>query len=173
MQMDEGLDTGPVYSRHSIPIEPSDDAGTLTARLAQLGAEVIASDLQSVLDGQLKPIDQDATLVTWAPPLRHEDQVLDFSLPAKRILGKVRGLSPKPGAYTTHRGKRLKLVEVLPSAELVNGPPGTVKLSKRSIWVSTGEGTLELLRLQLEGKAVQQAPDLINGRAIADGDRLG
>jgi methionyl-tRNA formyltransferase len=173
MRMDEGLDTGPVFTRHSLKILENDDTGSLTIRLAQLAADVVLSDLARVVDGQLQSVPQDEALTTWAPPLKHEDQSVDFAQTAIQILGKIRGLSPKPGAVTTLRGKRLKLLEGRVSAEPVNGPPGTVTLTKRSICVATGAGAVELLRLQLEGKAVQAAADLINGRAIASGDSLG
>jgi methionyl-tRNA formyltransferase len=173
MQMDEGLDTGPVYTRHELPIQADDDAGSLTVKLGQLSAEVVATDLQAVVGGQISSVPQDSARVTWAPPIKHDDQILDFTLPAAQISGKIRGLSPKPGAFTTLRGRRLKLLQVRRSDEPVSGPPGTVKLSKRSIWIATGEGSLEVLRLQPEGKGVQQPSDVINGRGISDGDHLG
>ena len=173
MQMDEGLDTGPVFSRHTIGIGATDDNGSLTNRLGQLAATVIVSDLPLVMSGQLTAVPQDSEVATWAPPLKHEDQLLNFAEPAIKLAGTIQGLSPKPGAYTTHRARRLKVLQAQPCDEPVVGPPGTVKLSKHQIWVATGSGTLSLLRLQLEGKAVQNASDLVNGRAIAEGERLG
>lgn len=173
MQMDEGLDTGPVFTRHPLPISEVDNAGTLTDRLAALAARVIESDLEAVVAGRLSAEPQQDDLATWAPPLRHEDQLLDFSWSNKRLASRVRGLSPKPGAFTTHRGKRLKLLSARLTDEPVTGSPGTVTVTKRNIWVATGDGTLEVLTLQLEGKGAQAAIDSINGRAITSGEILG
>lgn len=173
MQMDEGLDTGPVFSCHRISVTDEDNAGTLAERLGQLAAAVIESDLEAVVSGHMTAQTQDSELATWAPPLRHEDQVLDFSWSAAKIAGRVRGLSPKPGAFTTHRGKRLKLLSARPADEPVAGPSGTITVTKRSIWVATGDGTLEILSLQPEGKAAQKASDFINGRGVASGEALG
>jgi methionyl-tRNA formyltransferase len=173
MQMDEGLDTGPVYTRHELAIEATDNTGTLTDKLGTLAAHVVETDLRAVVEGRLIAVAQDPSQVTLAPPLRHEDQIIDFSLTANAILGKIRGLSPKPGAFTTLRGRRLKLLEVAVSEEPVEGHPGSVKVSKRSVWIATGHGSLELLRIQPEGKSVLCVKDWINGRGITDGDRLG
>jgi methionyl-tRNA formyltransferase len=172
MQMDEGLDTGPVYSRHEIAVEDNDDAGTLSEKLAKLAATVIERDLRHVVEGKLTPVAQDSSAVTYAPPLRHEDQWVDFTKSSHKIIGIIKGLSPKPGAFVKLRGRRLKLVQVRKCDEPVEGPPGSVTLTKRSICVATGDGSLELIRLQPEGKGVQNASDFINGRGIASGERF-
>jgi methionyl-tRNA formyltransferase len=171
--MDEGLDTGPVFTRHRIAISDDDDAGTLTTRLGALAAEIVSTDLEPVVSGMFVAEPQDAARVTLAPPIRHEDQNLDFTQSAQSLAWRIRGLAPKPGAHTLLRGKRLKVLAATTCEEPVNGPPGTVVATKRSVWVATGEGTLELLRAQLEGKGAQSAADLVNGRAISNGDHLG
>lgn len=172
MQMDEGLDTGSVFSRHPLTIEPTDDAGTLTERLAALASRVLQEDLHRVTSGALAAVAQDNNLATWAPPLKHADQVLSFDAPSALIWGKVRGLSPRPGAIAMLKGKRLKVLEVRLSEEPVDGPCGTLRVQRKGVWVKTASGSLELVRLQREGKGVQTAMDLVNGRAIVDGDRL-
>lgn len=173
MQMDEGMDTGPVYSVQSIPIDGDEDAGTLTERLALLAAEVVETDLSRAVGGELRPIPQDSGLVTYAPPITHADQQLSFERSAAELLRRIRALSPSPGAVTTIREKRLKILSAREATESVSGPAGTVALLKRRILVATSDGTLELLRLQLEGKPVQAAADVVNGRGVLDGDRLG
>lgn len=173
MQMDEGLDTGPVLSRHAISIDPDEDGGSLTQRLGALAAEVLRQDLYRAVSGELKALPQDASQATLAPPIRHEDQLLDFRQSARALKCKILALAPKPGAVSQIRQRRLKLLAAKTATESTNGPPGTVSIFKRRIVVSTGDGSLELLRLQLEGKAVQAAADLVNGRSLVDGDRLG
>jgi methionyl-tRNA formyltransferase len=172
MQMDEGLDTGPVYTRHEITVDENDDTGTLSEKLAKLAANVVECDLRKVVEGKLTPAAQDSLAVTYAPPLRHEDQWVDFTRSSDKIIGIIKGLSPKPGAFAKLRGRRLKLIQARKCDELVEGPPGTVWLSKRSICVATGDGSLELLRIQPEGKGIQNANDFVNGRGIASGDRF-
>jgi methionyl-tRNA formyltransferase len=173
MQIDEGLDSGPVLSRHSISIHSGEDCGTLTQRLSILAAEVLRQDLHRAIRGELRPEPQDAALVTLAPPIRHEDQVLGFEQSAESLECRIRAFAPKPGAVTQVRGKRLKIMAARIASESTIGPPGTVSVLKRRVLVATGQGCLELLRLQLEGKAVQSAADLVNGRGLVDGDLLG
>jgi methionyl-tRNA formyltransferase len=171
--MDEGLDSGPVYSSHTVPILPNEDAGSLTQRLGQLAAEVLREDLGRVLDGSLQAIPQDVGLVSLAPPIRHEHQVIDFRTSAVNIVRRIRALSPKPGAVTQLRQNRVKIAAAVVAEEPTIGPPGRVTLMKHRILVSTGDATLEVTRLQLEGKPVQSATDVINGRRILDGDDFG
>lgn len=173
MQMDIGLDSGPVYSRHSIALLPDDDAGTLTRRLSLLAAEVLRSDLERAVSGELSAVEQDASLVTLAPPISHEDQILHFDQSAVVLDRRIRALAPKPGAFCHLRSKRLKILGARLVAESANGPHGTVTVDKGRVFVATSAGSLELLRLQLEGRAVQSALDVVNGRGIASGDRLG
>ncbi|MGC4070025.1 MAG: methionyl-tRNA formyltransferase [Polyangiaceae bacterium] len=173
MQMDEGLDTGPVFARRRIAIDEADDTGTLTTRLGELAARVVTEDIEAAVSGRLVAEPQDPTQVTLAPPIRHEDQNLDFNQPAQSLVWRIRGLAPKPGAYATLKGKRIKLLAAKARDESVNGPPGMVTTTKRAIWISTGQGSIELLRAQPEGKGAQNAPDLINGRVLANGDCLG
>jgi methionyl-tRNA formyltransferase len=172
MQMDEGLDTGPVFSRKAIAIGPSEDTGALTQRLSLLAAEVLRHDLQRAVSGELIPAPQDAAAATLAPPIRHEHQILDFHQSARALERQIRAMSPKPGALTQVRQRQLKILSANVVPEPTIGPPGTATVLKRRILLATGDGTLELLRLQLEGKAVQGATDLANGRGIIDGDML-
>jgi methionyl-tRNA formyltransferase len=173
MQMDEGLDTGPIYSRHPIAIEADSDAGALTERLARLAADVVHRDLRAAVAGELPLLPQDATSATFAPPIRHEDQILDFTQSALSIERRIRALSPKPGAYTCVRQRRLKVHAARVVSDSTTGPPGTVMLEKRRILVATGQGSLELKQLQIEGKATQSAADAANGRILLNGDLLG
>jgi methionyl-tRNA formyltransferase len=174
MQMDAGLDTGPVYSTRSIEVGPKETAGELSERIAELAAMVVRRDLARAVSGELTAVPQDPTRATRAPPLTAEHCRLSFDAPAIDIVNRIRGLAPRPGAFTTVRGKRLKVTQALPSDLPATGPPGRVTVwDKHRVLVATGEGTLELVRGQLEGRRELGARDLANGRALEEGDQLG
>jgi methionyl-tRNA formyltransferase len=173
MQMDEGLDTGPVYSRHSLALAADETTGSLTERLADLAARVVESDLPRVLRTELTAVAQDAALATHAPPIEREHTLVDWKRPARAIARQVRGLAPRPGAITSLGGKQLRLTQAAPSLAPFSLEPGVVGVDGGRIWVGTGEGTLELLSGQLEGKRDLPARDLVNGRVLVAGRRLG
>jgi methionyl-tRNA formyltransferase len=175
MQMDEGLDTGAVYSEKGIPIFPEDDAGTLSSRIAELAASVVRDDLPRVERGELTAIPQDETRATLAPPLTKEHGRIDWLRTSREIKNLTRGLNPRPGAFTTLAGKSLKVLQVEPSgAAPEGGKPGTVvRADKGGVFVATGDGAIELLMGQLEGKKALRGTDLVNGRTLKQGDELG
>lgn len=172
MQMDEGLDSGPVYYQRAIAVLPTDDAGSLTERLSQVAAEVVTDALPRAVSGELSLVPQDPALVTLAPPITHLDQALRFSDSAPALQRRIRALTPRPGAVAQLGKLRLKIHAAEIASEQVAGPPGSVTLDKRRILVATGDGTLEIKRLQFEGKPPQLACDVVNGRKLADRDLL-
>jgi methionyl-tRNA formyltransferase len=175
MQMDEGLDTGPVYSRHVLKLSETENAGTLADRIATLGAQVVAEDLAAAVNGELTAQPQDAALASHAPLIERHHLSIDWGRSAVDIARLVRGMSPRPGAFTTLGGKTLRVLDAQPAA----GPmppgavPGTVSILGKRALVATGQGTLELLLAQAEGKKALRAVDLINGRVLAEGLVLG
>jgi len=173
MQMDEGMDTGPVLSRHALGIADDETAGTLTPRLAELSARVLREDLPRALRGELRPEPQDEALATHAPPLTRDHGRVDFDAPAASIGSLARGLAPRPGAFTTIGGKTLRLTAVRADHHTLEGPPGRVTLVDGAPWVATKEGALELVRAQLEGRREVSGRDLVNGRVLAGGVILG
>jgi methionyl-tRNA formyltransferase len=174
MQMDVGLDTGPVYLTREIPIFPEDDTGSLSLRIAELAARIVSEDLIPILASGNTALPQDATSATWAPPIEPKDQHLDFYKTAQVLGRQVRALSPRPGAVTSLPNKKLKVHLAAPCDITVSGPPGRVTATpERRILVATGLGSLEILRAQVEGRGVVGAADLLNGRAVRDGDILG
>ena len=173
MQMDEGLDTGPVYARRAIPIGPEETAGELAERLAALAADLVRSDLAAAVAGNLVAIPQDHAQSSHAPPIERSHTALDFRGKARDLVNLVRGMSPRPGTHTQLHGRSLKVAQ----ARLVEGPargvPGLVTVEQKRVIVSTGEGAFELCRAQLEGRKELSGAELINGRALKDGDLLG
>ncbi len=175
MQMDEGMDTGPVFSIHRIPIGPETTAGELTTALGVLAAEVVRADLARAVDGALTATPQDHATATTAPILEKEHGRIPWSQTARAVHDHVRGMTPWPGAFTTAQGKTLKVLESrVGAAEGAAGPPGTVVVAgKQGIEVACGEGTLRILRAQVEGRKPLGAAELVGGRAVIAGTVLG
>ena len=173
MQMDEGLDSGPVYSRHELRIGENETAGELAARLATLAADVVRADLARVVAGELTALAQDPSLATLAPPLERAHGALDFTKSSRTVLDLVRGLSPRPGAHTLSHGKRLRIAETRGIGASPKLAPGELRVERPRVLVGTGDGAIELLRAQVEGKKELSALELANGRVLVDGERLG
>lgn len=173
MRMEEGMDTGAVYHRASIPIGPDEDAGHLAERLSVLAAEVTRLEVPRVVQGELTAVAQDPALATHAPPIDSKLRVVDWNQSAASIACLVRGLAPRPAAVTTARGKHLKLLEVQALAG-AHTAPGEVTVAQGSeLLVGTGDGAIRVLRAQVEGKRPASGRDLVNGRVVGSGDRLG
>jgi len=174
MHMDEGLDTGPVYLTEELPILELDDTGSLSEKIAERAAEMVRRHLPVIWEHRPIPTPQDESLATWAPPLKKEDQWLDFGKPALELARRVRALSPRPSCTTTLRGKRLRILEARASLQQLSGPPGRVSIEPtRRVLVGTTAGCLELVRVQLEGRKLMSAIDLVHGRALAHDELLG
>ena len=175
MQMEAGLDTGPVLADARTPVEETDTAQTLHDRLAQLGADTLVATLERLARGEAKPRAQDEALACYASKLRKDESPLDWTRPAVVLQRKVRALDPWPVASTTWHGKTLRIWEAVPGVKNVAaGLPGTIVQADASgIHVLTGDGVLILRRLQAEGGKILAAGDFLNGHRLAAGDRLG
>lgn len=174
MYLSEGWDDGDVIYRREVPIEPRDDAGTLSERLSRMGAELMCQTVRDVAEGTAPREPQDESLVTWAPKIEPVHERLDWSKSAEALHASIRGLSPAPGAHTTFSGKRVKIFrsEIVPVSEGV--APGEVyDVSMGTVRVATGQGGLELLEMQPDGKRRMRAVDFLNGHRIQPGTLLG
>jgi len=190
MQMDAGLDTGPILAQREEPIQPDDTRATLEERLARLGAELLMEALPAYLAGALLPRPQPEAGVTYAGQLRKEDGWLDWSLPAVELDRRVRAFTPWPAAFTTWRGCRLKVLRSVPLPTWRGeAPPGTVialadgstEPSSRAqaegpaeagVAVATGEGALRLEEVQLAGKRPMGVAAFLRGQRDFVGSRL-
>jgi methionyl-tRNA formyltransferase len=175
MQMETGLDTGPVLAEARLPIHADDTAQTLHDRLAQIGADTLISTLERRARGDIRPQPQDASRACYAKKLRKEDSALDWTQPAAVLHRKIRALVPWPVASTTWRSKTLRLWEAGPLVKKnTPGVPGTVVQAEAGgVCVLTGEGVLTITRLQAEGGKILTAGDFLNGHPLAAGDRMG
>ncbi len=174
MQMDEGCDTGPVYTVRRLPIGPETTAGELGEQISDLAAEVVREELPRTMAGELSPVPQRNEEATLAPLIQPEHLVVDFAASAHEIVNLIRGMSPSPSARTMVRGKRLKLLAARVTTMGDALAPGEVAVGPgRTLLVGAGRGAVQLLRGQLEGRRALDASDLLNGRAVVEGDRLG
>lgn len=174
MRMDAGLDTGPVLVRREKPILPDDTWGTLEERLARLGAGMLVEMLPAYLAGKLAPRPQPEEGVTYAKRIQKQDGLLDWSLPAVELDRRVRAFTPWPSAFTTWRGKRLKILRATPLPDWRGErPPGVVVALGEGAAVATGEGALCLEEVQLAGKRSMDIAAFLCGQRDCVGSRLG
>ena len=175
MRMEAGLDTGPVYVRATTPVGSRATAGELHDRLAALGAGLLSERLPDILAGRLQPEPQDDAAATYAPRIRREDALIDWSWPAERIDRAVRAYDPWPVCHTRLEGELLRCwrAEPLPAGDEAPAAPGVILAAGADgIDVAAGEGVLRLLEVQLPGRRRIAARDLANQRRLA-GLRLG
>lgn len=177
--LEEGMDTGPVLGTVTTPIGVQETSGDLLARLSEMGAPLLVQSLDALADGSARPVPQPTDGISLAPKLTHEDARLDWWESAVAIDRRIRGCTPAPGAWTSFRGQRLKVGQarpVLVGDELpvdAAGAPGTLYVSKRSVQVQTGEGVLELLQVQPEGKKMMVASDWARGVRVEGNELVG
>ena len=178
MLMDEGLDTGPVLTRAQIPIAGMDTSGTLASKLSRIGAQLLLEVLPRWLKGELTPRPQDEALASYCRPISKEAGEIDWQLAATSIWRRVRAYSSWPGCYTRWQGKRLKIIEAVPLPGEEGVRVGQVVAlaggeAAPAFGVTTGEGILGVLKLQLAGKRVTGAADFLRGQRGFVGAQLG
>jgi methionyl-tRNA formyltransferase len=187
MQMDPGLDTGAVFCREGLPIEPSDTTESLTAKLAALSAATLMAQLPAIAAGTLRAIPQDA-LPAWdgadlspslAPRLAKAQGEIDFGGSACQIARQVRAFYPWPGSFVQNQGARLVVVQAqadlatVSKAPKASETPGTVlQTSPAGLWVACGEGSLLLERVRPAGRGTMSAAAWWSGRRLATGSAL-
>jgi len=170
MQMEEGLDTGPILLQQRVPIGPEATAGGLAAELALLGAGLIREAIDDLCEGRLSPRPQPATGVTYAPKIGRDEGRLDWRQPAAALERRVRAFTPQPGAFFEAKGERLRVFAAAVLPETASAPPGTVLDARLSI--ACGAGVLRPLRLQRPGRAPLETPAFLRGFPIPAGTLL-
>jgi methionyl-tRNA formyltransferase len=176
MKMDAGMDTGDILSIHPTPIGDEETAGELGARLSRIAANVVASDLSRHVSGAFVPRPQDSSLATTAPLLTKEMGRIDWAASAARVHDHVRGMSPWPMAFTMNHGARCivhRTKRVEGSWSRAAGPGEVVMADKSRLVVACGEGLIELVRVQQEGRKQVTGAEWFLGRGVKEGDRLG
>lgn len=161
MRVEAGLDAGPVLAVWRTSIGEDEDAGALSERLALGGAELLATHLGALERGELEPVAQEESMVTWAPRLVVSEARLDFHQPAEQVVRAVRAFCPRPGAHTTWRGKRFKILQALPVPGRLE--PGYLEIDEIGVMVGTAKGCLALRIVQPEGRKAMDALAWIRG----------
>ncbi|MEW6209643.1 MAG: methionyl-tRNA formyltransferase [Acidobacteriota bacterium] len=172
MQMDKGMDTGPILSMRATPIGEEETAPELAARLSQIGAELLSETLPLIDRGEIAPTAQNDDEATYAPMLKREDGLIDWRMTAPEIARRVRAFQPWPGTFTFFRGGRLMLWKARDVEYRHHVEPATIiRLEKSGVSVACAEGTALLIEeIQIEGKRRMSARDFINGSRLAVGD---
>ena len=170
MQMEAGLDTGPILLQEAVPIGAETTGQSLHDALAALGAKLILPALAGVAAGTLAPRPQPEAGVTYAKKLRREEGALDWRRDAADLERAVRAFDPWPGAWFELQGERIKVLQAALAEAAPGAAPGTVLDARLA--VACGEGALRLLRLQRAGRAPQAAEAFLRGHAIAAGTVL-
>ncbi|MFO0998501.1 MAG: methionyl-tRNA formyltransferase [Alphaproteobacteria bacterium] len=171
MQMDEGLDTGPIILTEATPIGPADTAETIHDRLAAGGATLLIRALDGIEGGTLKATPQPAVGVTYAARLTREEGKLDWRRTAESLARQVRAFTPWPGAWFEHGGERLKVLK----AECVAGGPGGARpgtVFDDALSVACGEGVLRILAVQRPGRSAMETAAMLRGHPIPAGTVL-
>jgi methionyl-tRNA formyltransferase len=174
MRINERMDAGDVHCARHVSILPSDDSASLSAKLAELSAELLEDTVEAIADGRASATPQDDAAATYAPMLKPEEREIDWTQNAASIERRIRAFRPEPGAFTFHDGERLKILDcaaldVRPSSEV-----GAVDVSKtRTIEVSCGAGRLVLRTVQPESGRPMPAADYFRGRGANRSRRLG
>lgn len=182
MLLDAGIDTGPLLLKRAMPLVEDETTASLTPKLATLGAATLLEALPLWVQGQLVPQAQDPELASHTRMLQKEDGLIDWSRPAELLARAVRAYLPWPNASTTWRGKSLKILSAYPRPSASNAEqPGQVSSgtlttasgTRKALCIATGNGSLLVERLQLEGKRAMNADEFLRGYASIVGERLG
>jgi methionyl-tRNA formyltransferase len=166
MLMDAGLDTGPILAQKKVGISFMDTTGSLSSKLADVGAELLLEILSKWLEGELKPHAQDEAQATYSKLITSKDAEIDWHLSALELWRRVRAYNPWPSCYTWCHGKRLRIHKALPLGNVGDGEIGeVVALAEQpGVGVVTKHGILGLCQVQLEGKREMSANDFVRGK---------
>jgi len=172
MQIDAGLDTGPMLLKAETAIAPEETAIELGDRLSAMGADLLVEALDALAAGRVIPQAQDNAQASYAPMLKKEDGRIDWRRTAAQIHNQVRGMQPWPGAYASFRGAGLHIWRAHAAAAGPGGAPGAV-IRVKPLTVACGSGALELVEVQMEGRKRMPAADFANGHRLTENEILG
>lgn len=174
IKMEAGLDTGDILMQSKVAIREDDTAKSLHDRLAEEGAKVLMETISRLKEGSLKPIPQNHSKSTYAPILKREHGIIDWSNEARIICNWIRGLDPWPGCFTTWGGKTIKVFGCTAIEDEGTHSPGEiVEITPHGLKVATGKGYVLLRELQLEGSRRMAVSEFILGHDITVGEILG
>ena len=165
------LDAGDIISQRRVKIEREDNAKTLHDKLAEVGAELLVETIPLYVSGKLKPVPQNEEEATYCPQIKKEMGEIDWTRSSREIFNQIRAFTPWPSAYTTFRGKRVKILKAEPVEG--SGKPGEVIEAGRELIVATGKGALRVERLRPEGRKEISGEEFARGYRVKPGDLFG
>ncbi|MCH5386130.1 methionyl-tRNA formyltransferase [Limosilactobacillus reuteri] len=175
MYMVKKMDAGDIISQRSIPIEDTDDSGTMFKKLSLLGRDLLLETLPKLISGDVNPVAQDPDKVVFSPNITSEQEQIDFRLPAHLIDAKVRGLWPAPLGNMVIDGLRTKIYDVTPLEEKTDLEPGkVVRVTKHQLVIAAGDGTTyQINKLKPAGKKAMDITSYLNGhKDITEGGQV-
>ena len=175
MYMVKKMDAGDIISQRSIPIEDTDDSGTMFKKLSLLGRDLLLETLPKLISGDVNPVAQDPDKVVFSPNITSEQEQIDFRLPARLIDTKVRGLRPAPLGNMVIDGLRTKIYDVTPLEEQTDLEPGkVVRVTKHQLVIAAGDGTTyQINKLKPAGKKAMDITSYLNGhKDITEGGQV-
>ncbi|MCY7232943.1 methionyl-tRNA formyltransferase [Streptococcus anginosus] len=174
MEMVKEMDAGDMIARRAIPIEETDNVGTMFEKLALVGRDLLLDTLPSYLSGDIKPVPQDKNQVTFSPNISPEEERIDWTKTNRQLFNQIRGMYPWPVAHTLLNGDRFKIYEATP-VEGAGQPGEILAIGKKELIVAAGEGALSLKTVQPAGKPKMTIVDFLNGlgRQLSVGDFFG
>lgn len=175
MRMDEGLDTGAVYSRQSVSILATDTCQTIHDSLADIGAKLLCCDLYAIIEGRSTPVEQSNIGITYANKIAASEGLINWSTSSREIALTVRALSPRPGCFTFWRGERLKILLAHEStffSEAIATPGSVISIHGGYLEVACGSGSLLIEQLQVAGKRQMSTAEFLRGTLLSPGERL-
>lgn len=171
MLMDEGMDTGPVLLMKETDITEQDTAGSLSLRLSEIGADLLIPTLKGLQSGEVKPQVQ-AGEVSYAPLLKKDDGLINWSKSAGELCRFINGMNPWPGAFSVLENERVKIIRAAPFDG--DAEAGTVaRVGKEELLAGTGSGMLSVLEIQPSGRAVMPVKAFLQGRTLREGMKFG
>ena len=168
-QIDENLDTGPIYVQKEFRIPENSTSEEVLRDLSNLGASSFDAVLEMINLG-VAPTAQSTTGVSFAPKITKEEAKIDWHLPAKKITDAVRAFTPNPGAWTSHRGSSLKITDAREEVTEESFEPGTLHVVGKKIFVGTATNSVEMMRVIPAGKKEMKASEWINGARLSEGE---
>lgn len=171
MQIDEGLDSGPVYLCERIAIDPEESVSDLSNRMAQMGSGLVVRTVRGIADGSLQANPQDHAQASVARILRKQDAFVNWSNPARTIHNHVRAFNPWPGSLAGFRDADCRILKSRVGQPSGSNRPGTITVTKGKIEVACGDGVaLELVEVQLPGRKPVAGRDFANGLRVQSGE---
>lgn len=173
MRLEQKMDAGPIYLQEETAVPPDETTASLQDKLTPVGARLLLETIRRLKDGTLAPRTQDEAKATFAPMIKKEDGLIDWSRSAAEIERRVRGFTPWPSAYTHLRGKLMKVHRAKVIATTERGNPGEIiRADGNGFWVATGSGALSLEEVQLENRKRLLGVEFLKGARIGKGERL-